>query len=198
MNTLAKLIIGFVAIMLLALGLGLSLNQKQSDVPPWVHELEWQNKPDNAAEIEGLLWTEISPYRTEYEKVNISGRGMRLRVIATANDSDSPDIYDFEYEENKLLLTGYLLEAIPQIYRSEAISIALGNQEVAASIANSGSPTVRRILPGTSKKFYAPKTLLSVTWKGVSALIDPEERKVVNVWKEGNNDPKAAYTPILK
>jgi len=43
---------------------------------------------------------------------------------------------------------------------------------------------VKRILPGTSQKFYVPKTLLSVTWKGISALIDPDERKVVQVWKE--------------
>ena len=48
----------------------------------------------------------------------------------------------------------------------------------------SGVPTVRRILPDTSKKYYAPKTLLSVIWEGVSVLVDPEERKIPNIWKE--------------
>ncbi len=184
MNTLQKLIIGL--FMIIALYIGLSLNQKQIGVP-WVYGVEWQNKPDNAAEIEELLWAEISPFKTEYEAVNISaspeGKVLRLKVIAITNDSYNLDIYDFAYEDNKLLLTGYLLEAIPQIYRSEAISIALGNQEIATSMVNPGNPTVRRILPRTSEKFYAPKTLLSVTWKGVSALVDPEERKVVQVWR---------------
>ncbi|CAG0957405.1 hypothetical protein METP3_00615 [Methanosarcinales archaeon] len=60
-------------------------------------------------------------------------------------------------------------------------------------IINQGLPLplhpndVKRILPKTSEKFYLPKTLLSVSWKGISALIDPDERKVVQVWKEGTN-----------
>jgi len=47
-----------------------------------------------------------------------------------------------------------------------------------------GVPTVRRILPDTSKKYYAAKTLLSVTSPGISALVDPDEWKVVQVWNE--------------
>ncbi len=183
-----KLIIG-VVIIILTLGIGLSLTQKQPDVKPsWVHQVQWQDKPADAATIEELLWIEITPYRTEYETVNISAsttnEGLRLKVMATANDADKPDIYDFVYDGKELLLTGYLLEAIPFQYRDDAIGIALGNQEVAASAAT-GAPTVRRILPKTSQKFYAPKTLLSVTWGGVSALIDPDEQKVVQVWKAG-------------
>ncbi len=183
-----KIIIG-VVIIILTLGAGLSLTQKQSGVKPsWVHQVQWQDMPADAATIEELLWIEITPYRTEYEIVNITAvttnEGPRLKVMAIAKDADKLDIYDFVYDGKELLLTGYLLEAIPFQYRDDAIGIALGNQEVAASAAT-GAPTVRRILPKTSQKFYAPKTLLSVTWVGVSALVDPDEQKVVQVWKAG-------------
>ena len=189
MSTKIKFVIGLIVI-ILTLGIGFSLSQKQSDVKPsWVHQVQWQDKPGDAVKIEELLWAEIAPYRTEYEMVNISSstgnKGLSLKVIATAKDTDQPDIYDFVYDGGELLPTGYLLEAIPSQYRNEAIGIALGNQEVTASTASAGIPTVRRILPGTSEKFYAPKTLLSVTWTGNSALIDPDERKVVQVWKAG-------------
>lgn len=190
MNIQAKLLIGLIVVVL-ALGAGLSLSQRQADVKPsWVNEVQWSYKPDNAEKIENLLWAQISPYRTEYMLVNISspdGKGLRLRLIATSKDSNNPDIYDFTYEEDKLLLTGYLLEAIPQAYRNDAIGIALEDREVAASAAGSGSPTVRRVLPVTSRKFYAPKTLLSVTWEGISALVDPDDKKVVKVWKAGTS-----------
>ncbi len=189
-----KFVIGLIAIMLV-LGFVLGLSQKQSEIiPSWVHQVQWSDKPDDTAKLEGLLWMEITPYRTEYELVNISasaeGNDMHLKVIATSKDTDKPDIYDFVYDGNELLLTGYLLETIPYQYRNEAISIALGNQEVASSVINSGAPSVRRILPKTSEKFYAPKTLLSVTWGTVSALVDPDERKVVQVWKAGTQDAK--------
>lgn len=181
-----KFVIGFIII--LALGIGFSLSQKQSDIKPsWVQQIQWQDKPDDAVKIEELLWAEITPYRTEYESVNISasgeGKGLRLRVIATSKDADKPDIYDLVYEGEELLLTGYLLEAIPSQYRNEAVGIALASQEVTASVTSADAPTVRRILPGTSEKFYTPKMLLSVTWAGVSALVDPDERKVIQVWK---------------
>ncbi len=182
-------VIGLIVI-ILTLGIGLSLSQKQSDLKPsWVHQVQWSDKPDNAAKIEGLLWTEITPYRTEYETVNISvstmSEGLRLKVIAAAKDTDKSDIYDFVYDGRDLLLTGYLLEAVPFQYRNEVIGIAFGNQEVASSVANAGAPTVRRILPKTSEKFYTPKMLFSVTWGGISALVDPDERKVVQVWRSG-------------
>ena len=186
MRTLTKIIIG---VLILALGIGLSLTQEQpAEKPAWVHEVKWQDVPEDAAKIEKLQWTEISPYRTEYDVVNInssSGDDITLNVVATTKDSDNPDIYDFVYENNELLLTGYLLEAIPPVYRDEAIGIALENRDIAASVSGAGMPTVRRILPETSKRFYAPKTMLSVTWKGVSALVDPDERKVVQIWKAG-------------
>jgi hypothetical protein len=187
MSTKIKFVIGLIVI-ILTLGIGFSLSQKQSDVKPsWVHQVQWQDKPDGAVKIEELLWAEIAPYRTEYEMVNISAstgdKGLSLKVIATAKDADKPDIYDFVHGDGELLPTGYLLEAIPSQYRNEAIGVALGNQEVATSATNAAAPTVRRILPKTSEKFYAPKTLLSVTWGGISALVDPDERKVVQVWR---------------
>ena len=175
---------------ILALGLWL-LNPGLSDAKPsWVHDLKWQDKPDVSQEIEELLWNEISPYRTEYETVNISsssaGKDIRLKVTAFIKESDKPDIYEFSYQDGSLLMTGYLLEAIPVQYRDEAVSIALSSSEISSSPVSHGTPTVRRILPHTSMKFYAQKTLLSVTWDGISALVDPEEGKVANVWNAGS------------
>ncbi len=189
MNNFTKLLIG---LLILSLGIGLSLTREQPPAKPsWVHEIKWLDKPDDATKIEELLWVDISPYRAEYELVNISSSskgGTRiLRIVANIKETGSPDIYDFVYENGELVQTGYLLEAIPPVYRDEAIGIALGNQEVATSVAGAGTPTVRRVLPKTSEKFYAPKTMLSVTWKGVSALVDPDGRKVAQVWKESGN-----------
>ncbi len=188
MNTKTKLVFAVVVAIVLIFGIGLSLSQRQPEVKPsWVQQVQWQEEPTDAAAIEELLWTEIAPYRTDYETVNISAtttsQGLRLKVVATSKETDKQDIYDFTCDDKELLMTGYLLEAIPSQYRNDAIAIALGNQEVAASVTNVGVPTVRRILPKTSEKYYAPKTLLSVTWNGVSVLVDPDERRVVQVWK---------------
>ncbi|MBU3966595.1 MAG: hypothetical protein KKG76_04340 [Euryarchaeota archaeon] len=184
MNTLTKLLFGSA---ILALGAVLIINAGQSaEKPSWVHEVHWQDKPEVSAKIEELLWNEVSPYRSEYETVNISasaeGKKLRLKVIAAIKESDRPDIYDFVYEDSNLIMTGYLLEAIPVQVRDDAISVALISSEMAAISIKPGIPTVRRILPKTSEKYYAPKTLLSVSWDGSSALIDPDVHKVVNVW----------------
>jgi hypothetical protein len=179
-----------IILLIVGLGIGLALDQEKSSARPvWAHNVQWLGeKPDNSDSIEELLWFEIAPYKTEYDFVNISSKGdanqMRISVTAKAVDSEKPDIYDFTYQDNELLLSGYLLEAIPQMFRNEAIGIALTDKDLAASVRNSGGPTVKRILPKTSEKFYVPKPLLSVTWKGISALVDPDERKVVQVWRE--------------
>lgn len=183
MNTSTKFILGFG---LLALGAVLAVNANQpAEKPSWVHEVNWLDKPGDSTKVEELLWNEISPYRADYETVNISpsteGKKLHLKVVASIKESDRPDIYDFVYEEGNLTMTGYLLEAIPVQYRDEAISTALASSEIAGSI-KTGTPSVRRILPQTSEIYYAPKTLLSVTWNGVSGLIDPDEHKVVKVW----------------
>ena len=192
MNT--KIIVT-VILLILGLGIGLALDQGNTNArPEWVHNVQWQgDRPDNAGKIEELLFLEIAPYKTEYELVNISTKGdknkMDIKVTATTLDSEIPDIYDFVFENNDLLMTGYLLEAIPATYRNDAIGIALTDRDLATSVSvsNPGVPSVKRILPKTSEKFYLPKTLLSVSWKGISALVDPDERKVVQVWKEGTN-----------
>jgi len=182
-----------IILLIFGLGIGLALDQEKSNTRPiWIHNVQWlDEQPDNAAKIEELIWLEITPYKTEYELVNISAKGdtkeLRVKVMAKTLDSENPDIYDFVYDNNELLLTGYLLEAIPAMYRNEAIRIALNDRDVATSGLNSGAPSVKRILPKTSGKFYSPKTLLSVTWKGISALVDPDERKIVQVWKDSGN-----------
>lgn len=182
-----------IILLIVGLGIGLALDQEKPGTRPgWVHNVQWLGeKPDNVQSIEELLWLEITPYKTEYDFVNISSKGeanqMRISVTAKAVESEKLDIYDFSYQDNELLLTGYLLEAVPQVFRNEAIGITLTDKDLAASIRNSGEPSVKRILPKTSEKFYAPKTLLSVTWKGISALVDPDERKVVQVWRDSGN-----------
>jgi len=37
---------------------------------------------------------------------------------------------------------------------------------------------LKRILPKTSEKSIHQKHFLSVTWKGISALIDPDEKEI--------------------
>ncbi len=188
-----KKIIITLMLLIIGLGIGLALDQEQPDTrPDWIHEVHWSGeKPSDTAKIEELLWLEIIPYKTEYAIVNISAAGddkeMHIKITANALDADYPDVYDFVFKNNELLLRGYMLEAVPASYRNEAIRIALNNRELTGSIQNSAVPTVKRILPKISQKFYAQKTLLSVTWRGFSALVDPDERKVVQVWKESEN-----------
>ncbi|NJD76702.1 MAG: hypothetical protein FIB08_06325 [Candidatus Methanoperedens sp.] len=158
-----------------------------STKPAWAHNVAWQgDSPENAAAAEKELWTQISPYNTEYDTVNITARkesnGLNLRVVGVSNSTEYPDIYDFTYSEGTLTRTGYMLGAIQSRDRDAAITIAMQDREV-ASAGVTGIPTVRRILPDTSKKYYAPVTLLSVTWPGISALVDPQERKIVKTWK---------------
>lgn len=183
-----------IILLVIGLGIGLALDRGNSNASPdLVHNVLWLgDRPDNSAKIEELIMLEIAPYKTEYEMVNISTKGetndIHIQVRAATLDSDIPDLYDFVYENNELLMTGYLLEAIPAMYRNDAIGIALTDRDLATSVLNRGVPSVKRILPRTSEKFYAPKTLLSVSWKGISALIDPDERKVVQIWKENANN----------
>ena len=158
MNT--KIIVT-VILLILGLGIGLALDQGNSNVrPEWVHDVQWQgDRPDNTGQIEELLFLEIAPYKTEYELVNISTKGdmnkMDIKVTATTLDSEIPDIYDFVFEKNDLLMTGYLLEAIPAAYRNDAIGIALTDRDLATSVpvSNTGAPSVKRILPKTPEKF---------------------------------------------
>jgi len=157
-----------------------------STKPDWVHDVNWiGEKPD--AIVENELWTQISPYHIEYDHLNITAKnekdGLHLRVIGISNAAINPDVYDFIYSGGTLTRTSYLLEALQVHDRDAAIAAAMQKREVMEK-GVTGVPTVRRILPDTSKKYYAAKTLLSVTWTGISVLVDPDEWKVVQVWNE--------------
>ncbi len=157
-----------------------------STKPDWTHDVNWLGeKPDSIVETE--LWAHITPYRIEYDLLNITAKsesdGLHLRVIGISNAAINPDVYDLIYSNGTLTRTGYLLEALQPQDRDAAIAAAMQKKEVMGKGAP-GVPTVRRILPDTSKKYYAAKTLLSVTWTGISVLVDPDEWKVVEVWNE--------------
>lgn len=144
----------------------------------------------------------LLPYEgIEYSRINITvaerSNAYELGVIAATELSPYVDAYRFFYnpEKGELLLKGYLLEALPEEIRSRVIAIALRDQEVQqyfySASFNPGEPTVRRVLPNTAAKFYAPKQLFSVTWAdfenkmAVSALVDLEENNVVQRWQGG-------------
>src|SRR3989304_5669495 len=127
-----------------------------STKPDWAHEVNWLGeKADSIVEKE--LWTQITPYRIEYDIVNITAKsesdGLHLRVIGISNAAINPDVYDFTYSDGKLTRTGYLLEALQPQDRDAAIAAAMQKKEVMEKAAR-GVPTVRRILPDTSKNYY--------------------------------------------
>lgn len=150
-----------------------------STKPDWAHEVNWLGEKPEAI-VEKELWTQITPYRIEYDIVNISAKsesdGLHIRVIGISNAAINPDVYDFTYSDGTLTRTSYLLEALQPHDRDAAIAAAMQKREVMEK-GVLGVPTVRRILPDTSKKYYAAKTLLSVTWTGISVLVDPVNGK---------------------
>ena len=155
-------------------------------------------QPDNSRTIETQISRQIAPYQgVVYGNVTISKSEKdgvtHLRVSATSPGCQHPDLYDFIYPNQKLTRTGYLLEAIPDATRQDAIGIAMQNPEIAGVLpadAGAGVPTVRRILPETAAEFYAEKTCLSVTWAdaSVSALVDMETGSVVKTWGANTMD----------
>jgi len=164
--------------------------------PDWVHQVNWEGDISEDAKIETLLWEQVTPYRsTEYDMVNIStsrsGDAVSIRVKAGSSQSPYQDIYDFSYQNGILVMTGYLLEAIPATDKIKALDIVFSQgEEIRQAITQSRSePTVKRILPQTSEKFYKPKTLLSVTWQDVqvSALVDVDSYTVVEIWNGDEN-----------
>ncbi len=187
-----KLLTKYVSLLIITAALTAGCLDTSGTKPAWAHDVTWQgDSPDSAAVVEKELWTQISPYNTEYNIVNITARngsnGLSLHVVGMSNGAEYPDVYDFIYSEGTLTRTGYMLEAILPQDRDAAIAIAMQDREI-ASAGIGGIPTVRRILPDTSKKYYAPVTLLSVTWPGVSALVDPQELKIVKTWKGGGTE----------
>lgn len=167
-----------------------------SNKPDWAHQVYWEGDAKEDIEIRALLWEQIEPYRSiEYEIVEINNArkedAIDIKVTCTSNQSPYKDVYDFSYEDGNLVMTGYLLEALPPADRSKAIMIATSDSAIRQSIADSREgPAVKRILPRTSEKFYQPKTLLSVTWQdaGVSALVDIDLYTVVETWNNGGEN----------
>ena len=157
------------------------------------YEIVWAGTPPaDHKMIETELSHQIAPYQcAAYDNVTVSvsekDGTMHFRVSATSSACRYPDLYDFAYRNRELVRTGYLLEAIPETTRRDAIGIAMQNQEIAGALSGAGVPTVKRILPETSAKFYASKTCLSVTWAdaSVSALVDMDSRSVVETWGVG-------------
>ncbi len=119
----------------------------------------------------------------KYDSINVSVEGDRVYVVAKSSELDGEDVYLFVISNNSLILKSYCLEALPINLKERAIEIALSNEKIAYNA--DGVVTVRRILPQTSERFYMPKELFSVTWHGnktVSALIDMDEEKIVNIY----------------
>lgn len=162
-----------------------------TEKPSASHEIVWSGAqlPDSDL-IEEKLQHQISPYPgTMYDNITVSASSeddrIRLHVHASSHACRHPDRYDFTYQNRELVLNGYILEAISESVRSDAVGIAMQNKEIADMLGmDAFDPTVKRILPETAAKFYAPETLLSVTWqsKQVSALVDMDARKVVKTW----------------
>ena len=159
------------------------------------YSIIWTGTPpaDHKA-IEAELSHQIAPYPgAVYGNVTVSASekdGVRLHISATSPTCRYPDLYDFAYMNHELIRTGYLLEAIPEATRQDAIGIAMQNPEIASALpggAGAGIPTVRRILPETAEEFYVPKTCISVTWAdaSVSALVDMDTGSVVETWGVG-------------
>ena len=159
--------------------------------PSASHEIVWiGTQPDSDLNEYDLLH-QITPYPgTMYDNITVNASDedgkIRLHVRASSRACRYPDRYDFTYQNRELVLNGYILEAIPESVRSDAVRIAMRNEEIADMLEmDAGGPTVKRILPETAAKFYAPEMLLSVTWqsKQVSALVDINTRKVVKTWR---------------
>ena len=159
------------------------------------YNIVWAGTPpaDQKA-IEAELSHQIAPYPgAVYGNVTVSASekdGVRLHISAASPTCRYPDLYDFAYMNHELIRTGYLLEAIPEATRQDAIGIAMQNPEIAGALpggAGAGVPTVRRILPETAEEFYVPKTCISVTWAdaSVSALVDMDTGSVVETWGVG-------------
>lgn len=147
-------------------------------------------------EVESAILSAITPYKEPYSSINITvekvDKKLHLEVIGKCDACEYPDRYDFTYSNQQMVLNGYILEAIPPSDRDKAIGIAMQKEEI-KSLMQSGNlqsnPSVKRILASTSEKYYAPKTLISVTWSDyrtnspiISALIDPDIDTVVKTW----------------
>lgn len=191
MDHLSKLFVAALILMFLIAGV-VCINDSEKSSSGY--EVIWVGTPPaESAMIETKLKQQISPYPgMEYDNVTLSASRendkLRIHTIAESSASRYPDLYDFTYRDGDLIQVGYLLEAIPESVRSEAIGVAMQNEGIANALSTNTNAyavsSVKRILPETSEKFYSGKTLISVTWLdySVSALIDMDTGEVVQVW----------------
>ena len=89
---------------------------------------------------------------------------------------DSPDM---NFSKLQISPRHYGMDLMPGEGDKITVTMKNPNNETVSVV-----PTVKRILPETSAKFYASKTCLSVTWAdaSVSALVDMDRRSVVKTW----------------
>lgn len=191
MGYISKILIVLLILIFLFAGVAFTNGLEKSSTD---YEFIWTGTPPaDADRIEACIEQQISPYPgIEYDNITLSAskENDRLRIHATASSSDSvyPDRYDFVYRDRELTRVGYILEAIPLTVRSEAIAVAMQDEGVMQSLGSgygmNPAPSVKQILPDTSENFYTGKTLISVTWldNSVSALVDMDNREVVQVW----------------
>ncbi len=139
---------------------------------------------EHRANLTDLVKSNLYPFDGyRYDNVSVKVEDNKIFVKAKCSELEGEDDYIFVNDNGTLILKSYCLEALPQALKDELIGIALSNRTIAEN-AN-GIVTVRRILPQTSAKFYAPKELFSVTWHGektVSALIDLDAKRVVRIY----------------
>lgn len=152
-------------------------------------------------EVERNIGSAVLPFPgVVYKSINVTakkqGGFIYLEVTAALPEglAEGVDRYSFIYDPGtgEFTLKGYSLEALPPGVRGDAIVMALQSERLAGLLESNAlfqvEPTVKRILPVTSEKFYQPKTLFSVTWRdydsgsAVSALVDLEGGGVIQVW----------------
>ncbi|ABE51641.1 hypothetical protein [Methanococcoides burtonii] len=191
MDHLSKLFMAALIVMFFIAGVACINGSEKSSSG---YEITWVGTPPaESAMIETMINQQISPYPgMEYDNITLSAsrenEKLRIHAIAESSGSRYPDIYDFTYRDDDLIRVGYLLEAIPESVRSEAIDVAMQSESIANTLGSGtnayGVSSVKRILPETSEKFHARKTLISVTWldHSISALVDMDTREVVQVW----------------
>ncbi len=159
------------------------------------NSIVWINTPPaESGVIEKKIIQQVIPYAgMEYANITVSAsrdnNKLCLHVAGVLANAMHTDLYDFSYNYHNKELTrvSYILEAIPEPVRGEAIGIAMQDEHiknVLSTVGAYGNPSVKRILPETAEKFYEPKTLISVTWKDIplSALVDVDTGQVVQVW----------------
>ncbi len=158
---------------------------------------------EDLTKIEKGIRDAVLPYPgITYDSINVTakkqGSFIYLEVLASAHPglAEGLDIYSFIYDpgSDEFILKGYSLENLPPPVRDDAINVALQSDELTPLLESmtlfQEEPTVKRILPATSEKFYQPKTLFSVTWRNyeegsaVSALVDLEEGKLLQLWSK--------------